>query len=681
MPSRDKDSKSAEDRRITRMHQMEMMEAAARGTAPSMQLDTSHVPPTQGLRSRNTSSSSSNEARRFLTEDEVDSSGGSGRDGTSVPSGIRGTSTASLGVGTGASGTLFNQRDAYGVDQTINLMDPEAETYTPAPPKSRTSFVDIFLGGHGKTSGTGNTNQRGSVHTTWDQSYGGRFLVLLFFVGFGVLLAMSVSFLVQDTDEDVSNGNFVKTGNRYEDVKGFLLLNSASHVEYLTDKQTSAYHALRWLTDTDTAKLEADDSEILARFALASFYYATHPDAAADHSSGKVTKIDSGWKKDTNWMSKSSVCDWYGVDCENVGGDSNKDVVHFNLTANDVKGTIPMELKSLSNLVLLDLSDNQLKGTIPAPLCRMFQITYFLLQNNQLTGILPNNIGLMEGASEIYLTNNNIRGTIPSSITKLSNLKALFMGQNDLTGSIPDVSGLTGLNHLNLQDNKLSGAIPFSVAKLTNLHDLRLNKNQLKGTLHTELATNKKLRLLYLGNNLLSGTLPNMFDDLHALTDMELHNNKFTGKLPDSFQYMTSIRRLTVDYNKFSGTLPPQWGKMTDLEALGMHHNEVKGGIPTEFGGMTSMAHLILNHNFLQYTLPTELASLTKLKDLFLEHNAFKGEIPTEFGKLTKLEKFRIFTTHVEGAMPKEICDLKEKNLRELEAECDEVSCDCCKCH
>jgi hypothetical protein len=442
-PKDGNDPKTAEDRRMSRMHQMEMMEAAARGTAPTMQLDTRSLSPgpggASGLRSRNTSHSSS-EARRFLSGEEED------YQNSPMPSTIQ---IGPRGTSTGAT-NLFNERELYSVDQSVNLMDPATESYTPiSSPKGRISFVDIFLGGAGTTTGSGSSKGRGTVHTTWQQSVAGRMFVMIAFVGLGAFLAVSVSFLFQGT-EDASSGStgFVKTGNRYEDIKTYLLLNSASHTEYLTDQSTSAYHALRWLHKTDPAKLEAGDDALLARFALASFYYSTHPDAANDHSSGKVKTVDSGWKKDANWMSEKSVCEWYGVDCEAVGSNSRNDVVHFNLTSNQVKGTIPLELKSLSNMVLLDLSNNQLSGTIPAPLCRMFQITYFHLQSNLLTGTIPTNIGMMEGAYEIHLEENDLKGGIPSSISKLSNLRALDLGNNELGGSIPDLSGLVGLSEL-----------------------------------------------------------------------------------------------------------------------------------------------------------------------------------------------------------------------------------------
>ena len=429
-PPHPNSKKDAEDRRIARMQQMDMMEAAARGTAPSMQLD---VPAAaSGLRSRNNSSATM-EARRFLAEEEEGySSGGPG------------STTIQSGTSAGAA-SLFNQRDLYGVDQSVNLMDPAMETYTPST--SKASFVDIFLGGSGSTSG-GGSRGRGNVNTTWQHSLGGRLLILCVFVGFGVFLAVSVVFFDQQSGSGSSNGmgNFVKTGNRYEDIKTFLLLNSASHTEYLTDTTTSAYHGFRWLTETDPAQLEADDPELLGRFALATFYYATHPDDASAHSSGETTTIDSGWKNDANWMSKASICQWYGVDCESILGQNTQDVVHFNLTSNNVVGSIPLELRSLSNMAILDLSNNQLEGTIPPQVCRMYQIAYLLLQDNMLSGTIPSQINMMEGAYEIYLANNNMKGTIPSAIASLSNLKVLNLAGNAFEGTIPDLSGLKDLS-------------------------------------------------------------------------------------------------------------------------------------------------------------------------------------------------------------------------------------------
>ena len=413
---------------------MEMMEAAARGTAPSMQLDTTGVPPpASGLRSRNASHGGSSEARRFLSEEDE-----YGHSGTSISIGPAGK--------TSTGGTLFHERELYGVDQSVNLMDPATETYTPTVTSNRTmaSFVDIFLGGSGSTSGMG-SSRRSYVTTTWQQSITGRLVLLCLFVGLGVFLAVSVSFLMQDPDEN--DRGFVKTGNRYEDFKAYIILNSGTHVEYLTDKSTSAYHALRWLSETDPAKLEPDDNEILARFSLASFYYATHPKEAADHSSGKVKNIISNWKRDDNWMTKESVCNWYGVDCEVMGGRNHKEVVHFNLTKNEIRGTIPYELRSLSTMVVLDLSQNELSGTVPLPLYRMFQITYFILHHNKLEGTIPKEIGYLEGAYEILLNDNNFSGSITPSITKLSSLQALDLSRNKLTGSIPqDMAGLKSLS-------------------------------------------------------------------------------------------------------------------------------------------------------------------------------------------------------------------------------------------
>lgn len=144
------------------------------------------------------------------------------------------------------------------------------------------------------------------------------------------------------------------------------------------------------------------------------------------------------------------------------------------------------------------------------------------------------------------------------------------------------------------------------------------------------------------------------------------------------------------------------------------HHNHFVGAIPSEWGQMTKLRHVYLNHNLLQHELPTQLGRLTVLRDFYLEHNAIAGTIPSQFGSLANLGKqnslstsfsmflemrtrslfsfasskgkFHIFTNQVTGTMPSQICSLKDKELKELEADCrGKVECDqpecCTKCH
>lgn len=709
-----------EDKRITRMHQMEQMEAAARGTKPSMTLDTTEFAPAEQppvaaaaqeeQQSPPPSTTGTFERTALVAGDFLSSMTSSSSKPEAAKKEPPTTSGSDNNNNNASSNNLFSKRDIYEVDQSVNLMDASSKKYHHNGHEKK-SFVDIFVGSSGSTSGNG------KVKTSWKRSAGGRIGIGLLFLGFGLLLALSVSFLASETsyhDEphirataapkqdltplsseaaatgpaefaDFDFDTKVQDTARMEDLKTALVHQKAASSDRLKDDSTSAFHALRWLTDDDPAQLEANDPELVSRFALASVFYATHQPSSGGAAvqrqfleNKQTDQTVTSWSRENAWMTDHNVCEWFGVDCE-VDQDARV-VVHLNLTSNQLQGTIPDELQLLDRLILLDLSNNALTGEIPTQLGSLSNTKYLLLHKNALTGTIPEELKHMTSAFEIYLSENDLTGTIPMSLGSIETLRALYLSQNQLSGKINHWKGFNDINHLHLDDNLLEGPLPTGLGQLSMLLHLRLSNNKLTGTLPTELAEITKLRLLYLANNQLTGQIPDMFDDLHKLTDLELHGNGFKSKLPPSMGSLTSLRRLTLEGNTMTGRLPPQWGKMTDLEALDLYRNELIGSIPTEYGGMRNMRDLILSHNFLQEDIPSELGLMTRLKFLDLQHNALRGTVPTEFGKLKDLEKLNLQETLVSGSVPEEVCEL---DLEVFETDCkSKIECTCCtKCY
>ncbi len=68
----------------------------------------------------------------------------------------------------------------------------------------------------------------------------------------------------------------------------------------------------------------------------------------------------ASWTDKTNWGSTEPLDEWFGVTA-----DSNGNVTALELPGNNLSGTLPAALGSLTSLTMLDLSDNQLSGTIP----------------------------------------------------------------------------------------------------------------------------------------------------------------------------------------------------------------------------------------------------------------------------------------------------------------------------
>lgn len=74
------------------------------------------------------------------------------------------------------------------------------------------------------------------------------------------------------------------------------------------------------------------------------------------------------WKDRTNWLRRTSAlspCDWYGVRC--AGGH----VTRLLLASNYLSGTLPARIGNFDFLTHLQLTDNQLRGPIPLELCEL----------------------------------------------------------------------------------------------------------------------------------------------------------------------------------------------------------------------------------------------------------------------------------------------------------------------
>ena len=84
----------------------------------------------------------------------------------------------------------------------------------------------------------------------------------------------------------------------------------------------------------------------------------------------------------------------------------------------------------------------------------MSKLTSLYLHNNQLTGSIPPELGSLSTLTSLYLHNNQLTGSIPQSVIDLPNLTALWLFNNLLTGLIPTRSAsLNPITSLNFSNN------------------------------------------------------------------------------------------------------------------------------------------------------------------------------------------------------------------------------------
>mmetsp|Transcript_5747 Transcript_5747/g.8329 ORF Transcript_5747/g.8329 Transcript_5747/m.8329 type:complete len:1030 (+) Transcript_5747:129-3218(+) len=264
------------------------------------------------------------------------------------------------------------------------------------------------------------------------------------------------------------------------------IAKSVSNQEELVGIRLEAY---KWLSTEDGYKICPDDKRIIQRYVLAVFYLSTGGDNIWESCGRSSTKkcdpklsffpndpIIPLWS-DQIWLSSADECLWGGVACN----EKTKLMDRIEFDTNSLKGTLPSELGSLTNLRWL----------------------------------------LIEGASnevEYGQGINGLSGPIPPQFEKLTNLLVLDLNFNYLTGSIPsEIFSLRTLRHIDLNDNNLSGALHPTIGNLSRLKDLQLDQNQLSSKIPSEIGLLTKLSRLILDNNNFTGVLPSSVCSLQKL--------------------------------------------------------------------------------------------------------------------------------------------------------------------
>jgi Leucine-rich repeat (LRR) protein len=340
----------------------------------------------------------------------------------------------------------------------------------------------------------------------------------------------------------------------------------------------------------------------------------------------------SGWTNQDNWLTTTTVDDWYGVSI------STGHVTSLELNNNNLIGQLPAGLENLSNLTTFDLANNQLNGSIPASLGNLSELDYLSLWGNQLIGNIPDSLGDLSRLKKLLLYYNQLDGSIPESLGNLSNLTNLMLGHNQLSDSIPESLGnLSSLKYTDLSQNQLSGSIPESLGNLDILHWLILDHNQLTGNIPESLGDLNYLSTLYLFNNQLSGSIPESLGNLSNLKSLELSHNLLTGSIPAVLGNLSKIDEFSLANNQLTGNIPSELGNLSLLKFLNLHGNQLTGNIPTSLGNLSNLELLYLSSNQLSGNIPSSLGNLTKLKYLSLRINKLSGDIPTSFTNLVNL--------------------------------------------
>ncbi len=365
----------------------------------------------------------------------------------------------------------------------------------------------------------------------------------------------------------------------------------------------------------------------------------------------------------------------------------------LDLSENELTGPIPGEFGGLRELTVLDVGSNRLDGPIPAWLAGLARLTELDLSVNRFSGAIPGGLDLLPNLTDMYLIGNPLTGCIPLGLreVKRSDLDGLGLSfgptagvrspDRDVMIALYEATGGAGwandrnwlsdaqlcawfgvetdsdgrVTRLDLDNNRLAGAVPTTLAGLVELRTLDLADNRLNGSIPAELGGLSNLRELILDNNGLGGSIPAELGSLSNLRELRLGNNSLSGSIPAELGSLSDLRELHLARNSLSGPIPAELGGLASLRALILNGNELSGSIPVELGRLSNLRELILSYNHLDGRIPAELGGLSELRIFYARTNFLTGEIPAELGRLSSLVELSLRYNQLSGEIPSEL--------------------------
>ncbi|KAG6427274.1 hypothetical protein SASPL_111516 [Salvia splendens] len=306
-------------------------------------------------------------------------------------------------------------------------------------------------------------------------------------------------------------------------------------------------------------------------------------------------------------------------------------LVNLDLSLNALTGEIPYELINLRRIRLMNLFINRLHGSIPDLVAEYPEMETLALWMNNFTGVIPRNLGQNQRLQILDLSSNKLTGTVPHSLCESGQLRILILQKNFLFGSIPQELGkCLSLVRVRLGENYFNGSIPSSFIYLPHLNFLELQNNLLSGTLseNTDSSSKNQSKLgqMNLSNNQLSGALPFSLSNFSSLQILLLGGNNFSGPIPPSVGELHQAVKIDLSGNSLTGEIPHEIGECLHLNYLDLSKNNLAGPIPPEISNIRILNYLNLSRNHLTDAIPQSIASMKSLTTADFSFNDLSGQ-------------------------------------------------------
>ncbi|KAI3472872.1 hypothetical protein Pfo_029944 [Paulownia fortunei] len=351
---------------------------------------------------------------------------------------------------------------------------------------------------------------------------------------------------------------------------------------------------------------------------------------------------------------------------------------YLNLSNSGFSGQIPLNISSLTRLVVLDLSSTfysslQLENPGLERLIQNFtRLRELYLDGvnisakgygwcNAISSSLPNLRVL--SSSNSYLT-----GPFDSSLVKLRSLSIIRLDGNTFSSPFPEFfADFPNLRVLTLSSCNFSGVAPGKLFQVKSLQTIDLSGNRyLEGSL-PEFPMNGSLQNLLLSYTKFSGNVSESIGSLRMLSNVDLRGCSFSGPIPSSIKNLTQLVYLDLSLNQFSGSVP-SFALLKSLTVINLHGNSLTGQIPDFlWEGLENLNFLDLSENSLEGEIPASLFGLPLLKVLYLSNNSLYDSIRDSTNSSSSpLEVLELSINNLEGPIPRFLFELQNLSTLSL---------------
>ncbi|XP_057466282.1 receptor-like protein kinase 7 [Actinidia eriantha] len=370
------------------------------------------------------------------------------------------------------------------------------------------------------------------------------------------------------------------------------------------------------------------------------------------------THVFDSWAPEQNTM-----CNFIGITCN-----SNQIVTEIALPQQNLSGILQFDsICSLQSLEKLSLGSNFLYGSITEELSNCTNLQHLDLGFNHFAGKVPN----LSSLSQLKFLNLNQSGfsrKFPwKSLENLTSLEFLSLGDNPFDrNQFPlEVLNLDKLYYLYLTNCSIEGTIPEGIGNLTLLQNLELSDNYLFGKIPQRITELKNLWQLELYNNELTGKFPVGFGNLTNLINFDCSNNSLEGDLSE-IKHLSKIASLQLFVNGFSGEIPVEFGEFDSLKELSLYTNKLTGSLPPKIGSLSDFEFIDVSENFLTGPVPPDMCRNGKMTGFFILQNKFTGGLPENYANCSSLTRLRVNNNSLSGEVPTGIWSLPDLSIIDL---------------